>query len=1197
MKIKYLKIRNIASIEKADIDFEQGLHVAGEASPSPLFLITGDTGSGKSVILDCISMDLYGTTPRVKGVANRTNNSFIGSDGNEIKIHDISQYTRLGISSKDDCYSELTFEGNDGVIYISKFSLGVARTGNFRPVGWRLQVGDSEIIEGNKKDEIRKRIVTAVGLTYEQFCRMAMLAQGQFADFLTGGKEERERILEQLTSTQHFSRYGEAIERIFKRAKQKKEYSERLLASETGHLMSEEEEKATNDKLTQLEHDIKDIKKRKDKIENVLSIMTGIASKEQECKGLKSEIIRFNEIKAGEEFQTKLDLLQRWDGTSTERENLRKKGETVNSLNASCRRYALLLSHFSILSEDSARRKTLIDTKRESLEKIKEALKIFEPHRRIYENIPVIREKFNHLEQLSEEISTKRKDLRKELEETESLKELFSQADQESKSASAKLKEKKELLDRLNNSRQALNPEANAKALEDKLIYKNNLENLSAVSGLAEEYHLALVKGNEEKAKLTEKAENLKVLSIKAEKETENLQKKLEEARQIYATMHLSVEENFNKLRIKLADENAHACPLCGQPKEWHDSRAELNQAFTNILSPLEQENDRLKRECDAAESSHLDIMKRFNQTAGMIQTQEQTIKNLKDSLEKRRKELRKIMPLVGIGEDFLTELSDDNSSIYDRLRKKVSDLSVNVKKELAFLTEVKQKADNLQTEINEELIKCRPLEEEDSKATKKRNDAHTNLLLNAQKINNLEKSIEYLTPRISICEAEIDQLVLSHSPEWRKNTSSTLQLIQEEGERYKSAIEKEKSITEKINNTSKVLDSIKDISKDIEAAVAHFKVISEDRVISESFIKKTEYDSSSEEEYPKHEPDGFTTNAERATLETLPKLWHGLFGEISSEIRTIEKYMEDIHTIDQRMDEYYRESGSDEKQLESLMDMELSIPALREYVSELNTKIVSRNDALKIASDALFELNESLNKNMDSENQEIWADRAVLEENKIALGKKLEECLKETGIARERMQQNEANKKRVAEVSANLEKDREHFTKWDLLNRHFGGTRFRTLVQSYILRPLLRNANVYLSRITDHFTLTCSEQNEQLSILVLDRYNKNKIRSATVLSGGERFMISLALSLALSAMNKPGLNIDILFIDEGFGTLDAGSLNAVIETLRRLPEITGRNGRRVGVISHREELADCIDVQIKVNKCGEGRSRVEIKN
>ena len=177
------------------------------------------------------------------------------------------------------------------------------------------------------------------------------------------------------------------------------------------------------------------------------------------------------------------------------------------------------------------------------------------------------------------------------------------------------------------------------------------------------------------------------------------------------------------------------------------------------------------------------------------------------------------------------------------------------------------------------------------------------------------------------------------------------------------------------------------------------------------------------------------------------------------------------------------------------------------------------------------------------------------------------------------------------------LEAAKKKFERWYRLNRVFGESRFRTLVQSYILKPLLNNANIYLSKITDRYTLTCSEENEKLAILVLDNYNRGEVRSATVLSGGERFMISLALSLALSSLNRPGLNVDILFIDEGFGTLDEKNLDSVMSTLERLQEIAGQSNRRVGIISHREELEERIPVQIRVNKKGQGRSRVEIIN
>ena len=210
MKLKELHIRNIASIERADIDFEKDLNDAITGDPASIFLISGDTGAGKSVILDSISMALYKNTPRISGVANKRENNFTDTEGESISINSIEQYTRLGITEKDDSYSEVVFEGNDEKIYSARLELGITRgrkdeNGNrplkHRQPNWTVKIGQG----GWQNVDARtgQPILDAIGLTFEQFGRMAMLAQGQFANFLTGDKKEREAILEQLTNTQH----------------------------------------------------------------------------------------------------------------------------------------------------------------------------------------------------------------------------------------------------------------------------------------------------------------------------------------------------------------------------------------------------------------------------------------------------------------------------------------------------------------------------------------------------------------------------------------------------------------------------------------------------------------------------------------------------------------------------------------------------------------------------------------------------------------------------------------------------------------------------------------------------------------------------------------------------------------------------------------------------------------------------------
>ena len=150
----------------------------------------------------------------------------------------------------------------------------------------------------------------------------------------------------------------------------------------------------------------------------------------------------------------------------------------------------------------------------------------------------------------------------------------------------------------------------------------------------------------------------------------------------------------------------------------------------------------------------------------------------------------------------------------------------------------------------------------------------------------------------------------------------------------------------------------------------------------------------------------------------------------------------------------------------------------------------------------------------------------------------------------------------------------------------------FRKIAQSYVLAHLIHSANAYMQTLTDRYTLRVTPGTFVISIE--DAYQGFATRAASTISGGESFLVSLSLALALSDMGQ-SLAVDTLFIDEGFGTLSGEPLNNAIQTLRSLHRNVGRH---VGIISHVEELQECIPVQIRVIQEGnQSCSRVEITN
>ncbi|MCD8030969.1 MAG: AAA family ATPase [Bacteroides sp.] len=191
------------------------------------------------------------------------------------------------------------------------------------------------------------------------------------------------------------------------------------------------------------------------------------------------------------------------------------------------------------------------------------------------------------------------------------------------------------------------------------------------------------------------------------------------------------------------------------------------------------------------------------------------------------------------------------------------------------------------------------------------------------------------------------------------------------------------------------------------------------------------------------------------------------------------------------------------------------------------------------------------------------------------------------------RLLQQEHNRVRLRQAEVQLKEKEQTAEKWKKLNLLFGsadGRKFKIIAQSYTLNVLLLHANKHLSYLSRRYRL--QQVPGTLALQVVDRDMCDEVRTVYSLSGGESFLISLALALGLSSLSSNNLKVESLFIDEGFGSLDADSLRTAMEALEQLQ----MQGRKIGVISHVQEMSERIAVQIQLHKAVNGKSRIKIK-
>lgn len=262
--------------------------------------------------------------------------------------------------------------------------------------------------------------------------------------------------------------------------------------------------------------------------------------------------------------------------------------------------------------------------------------------------------------------------------------------------------------------------------------------------------------------------------------------------------------------------------------------------------------------------------------------------------------------------------------------------------------------------------------------------------------------------------------------------------------------------------------------------------------------------------------------------------------------------------------------------------------------VASMRKKVDDAGKALTVATTTLLERKRNLDEHNSKETRPSGSESIDSIENAIAeailTSKRLLEEIANLNAA---LLSDKENNLKFGKFKEEREEKRIIYSQWSLLNQTYGsakGEKLMRLTQGYTLDILLSVANKHLHEISGRYMLQRISE-KSLGIKVIDTDMLSQTRSVHTLSGGETFLVSLALSLALSSISSSRMNIGSLFIDEGFGALDSETLRFAITALERLQN----QGRRIGIISHLGDMLERIPVKVKVTKTGPGKSIIEI--
>lgn len=1216
MKIIQVYLQNLNSLRgELQLDFE-----ATPLSDTGLFAIVGDTGAGKTTLLDAITLALYGRIHR-----------------NRKDVKEVMSY------GTGHCYAQVVFRSGSEQ-FLAEWHLHRAHhkpEGALQPPSRKLSVwvADKAQYQGlaDKVKEVNEAVEEVTGLDFDRFCRSVLLSQGDFAAFLKANEQERSDLLERITGTEIYSFLSQKAYERFQLEKQGLEKIQTehqalqlLNPSEVRNLKEEEKKaqqtiKTQSNQRKQLQTAIEWRKQLQQLEDRQQTLTEEWKTLQQQASELQPQRTALETHQATLPFQKDLFHLEHAEQEQKLLAQRLEQGQAaLPELESQVATALSTFEQVSLALENSEKKLPELEKTWQAAEKLDE--KMLESSQRqldAQQQHEQNQTALSEIQQRQEQDQTKADQLKAQLlqsqtwmEQHQYLQELIPQwallqnelqrwqtlqgnlqlLEQEQKDTSKKLKKAETNLTKAQQTQQQTNARLQDLLLEFdtelaipsrqlRLLKIDNLRSqreqfieqqaqLSSFYDLQVSYREQL----QQIARHQEKLEHLRQARLHLISDLLFTAENLEDAAQL-----LSYKQSVYEQQRMLADyskdrhllKNGEPCPLCGA----------LHHPYAEHLADTFLE--RARKDYEKAQRFHDQTREHYHQLLASEKALAQQLENeeYQEGETMLRLHQEKILQLEG---KMIQLFTGAGTADWQHLREKdIQDRRNWFQLELEQLRREEKRLQHLDQEIEQ-------LEEKRQSQIELVNQADKHLA-------GLTQQLHYSHSRLKLLQSELAEVEQALT---RLLNQSGLQLQQtelpkalanleygirqyEQHQTTSISLQQELAVTqERLTNHQKDLNVARNQSQKSQLLL--------DQIIQHLTEQRLQRQTLLEDKLPAEERSSYHEILQQQRQQKEMARQHLLDQQKSLALQqqTLEQWQHDLLVKQQAV-----------QQIQHLL-LEKLIPTVFDSIADLQAAVLPEQTLQSLQS-RLKTLDQDLEKNRLQQKQ-ISADQEALLAQNIseqmlpdlltaveALELQIQETSEYLGRVRNQLEANAARQKEAKLLLQQMDQQKLVYDKWFAINKLIGsasGKNFRVFAQGLTLQRLILLANRHLQSLNGRYFLQ-KRPGEDLELDIVDTYQANNTRSMYTLSGGESFLVSLALALGLSDLAGRKAHIQSLFIDEGFGTLDAATLDLALTTLENLQA----QGKTIGIISHVKEIKERITTQIQVVKKGRGESFLQV--